>query len=73
MSTLRRIKAAFYEKRWCARLFFIALLLLVWEVVTMFSGISPLLLPPVEQVAIAFWNGIFSGTLFVQTVFFRLR
>lgn len=62
-------KKAFYEKRWVSRLFFFAVLLLAWEAAAKFSGVSPLLLPPVEQVAEAFWNGMVSGTLFLQTVF----
>ena len=69
MKYLKVLQQAFYEKRWCSRLFFFALLLLVWEAVATFTDISPLLLPPVEQVAVAFWDGLFSGTLFIQTVF----
>ncbi|HPJ01786.1 MAG TPA: ABC transporter permease [Candidatus Limiplasma sp.] len=69
MNGFRLLKKAFYEKRWVSRLFFFTLLLIVWEAVAAFSGISPLLLPPVEQVAAAFWKGMVSGTLFLQTVF----
>ncbi len=69
MNIFRFLKKSFYEKRWVSRLFLFSVLLIVWEAVATFSDISPLLLPPVEQVAVAFWNGIFSGTLFLQTVF----
>ena len=57
------------KKRWCSRLFFFMLLLAVWEGVTALTNISPLLLPPVEQVAVAFFDGMVSGTLFLQTIF----
>lgn len=59
----------FYQRRWVSRLFFLALLLGVWELTAVLSGISPLLLPPVEQVARAFWQGITQGTLLLQTLF----
>jgi len=65
----RELRQTFYRKRWVSRLFFFALILLIWEGVSAFSGISPLLLPPVEKVAAAFWTGLVDGTLFVQTVF----
>jgi len=66
---MKRFKQLFYEKRWCSRLFFFTLLLMVWEAAAKLTQISPLLLPPVEQVAEAFWNGMLAGTLFLQTVF----
>ncbi len=69
MKTWERFSKAFYEKRWVSRLFFLALLLLVWEATVVLTKISPLLLPPVEQVAAAFWDGLFSGTLLMQTLF----
>ncbi len=59
----------FYRKRWVSRLFFFTLLLLIWEATAVFSGVSPLLLPPVEQVARAFWQGFAQGTLLEQTAF----
>ena len=69
MKPFRILRKAFYEKRWVSRLFFISLLLVIWEAIARLTDISPLLLPPVEQVAVAFWNGLFSGTLFLQTIF----
>ncbi len=69
MRWMQLLKKAFYEKRWCSRLFFFILLLAVWEGVTALTNISPLLLPPVEQVAVAFFDGMVSGTLFLQTIF----
>ena len=64
-----RLRSAFYQKRWLSRLFFFVLLLLGWEAAAVWGKLSPLLLPPVETVARAFWEGLFQGTLFVQTVF----
>jgi len=69
MSVWQAFRRAFYEKRWVSRLIFFVLLLLVWEVTVKLTGISPLLLPPVERVALAFWNGFTKGTLFLQTLF----
>ncbi|HPF87441.1 MAG TPA: ABC transporter permease [Candidatus Limiplasma sp.] len=66
MKTLRRV---FYDKRWVSRLFFFGLLLVLWEATVKLTRISPLLLPPVEKVAQAFWDGMFAGTLFLQTIF----
>ncbi len=60
---------AFYRKRWVSRLFFFALLLLGWEAVATWGGLSPLLLPPVEQVAKSLWLGLAQGTLLLQTLF----
>ncbi len=65
----KNLTQAFYRKRWLSRLFFFGLLLLLWELTALFSGLSPLLLPPVEKVAGAFWVGMIDGTLFKQTVF----
>ena len=66
---MKRLRQLFYEKQWCSRLFFFALLLILWEAAAKLTRISPLLLPPVEQVAKAFWDGMFAGTLFLQTAF----
>ena len=59
----------FYQKRWCSRLVFFVLLLLLWEATAVFGGISPLLLPRVETVAAALFVGLASGTLLMQTLF----
>ncbi len=66
---MKALRRAFYEKRWVSRLFFFVLLLLVWEASAKLTQISPLLLPPVEQVAVAFYHGFFGGTLLLQTLF----
>jgi len=66
---LKGVAGVFYRRRWVSRLFFFAMLLLVWECTATWGRISPLLLPPVERVAEAFWQGITQGTLIAQTVF----
>lgn len=48
------------------RLFWVGILLLAWEVGVKVSGISPLLIPPVEDVAAALWENLFHGELFLQ-------
>ncbi len=63
------LKKAFYQKRWVSRLFFLAAFILLWEASAKLSGISPLLLPPVERVAAALWTGFIAGTLLLQTLF----
>ena len=69
MKRFAALRRLFYEKRWCSRLFFFVLLLLVWEAVVKLTRISPLLLPPVEQVAQALWAGLTQGVLFLQVLF----
>lgn len=63
------LKKAFYQRRWVSRLFFLAIFGLIWEGVTAFSGISPLLLPSPGRVLVALWTGFVAGTLFMQTLF----
>ncbi|MEA4999197.1 MAG: ABC transporter permease subunit [Candidatus Limiplasma sp.] len=60
---------SFYQKRWRSRLVFFLLLLAVWEVTAVCSGVSPLLLPRVEAVAAALLAGLLHGTLLVQALF----
>lgn len=68
---MSRMKAAdlFYRKRWVSRLFFLLLLLAVWEASAWWGGISPLLLPKVETVAVSLATGLAEGTLLAQTLF----
>ncbi len=68
MKRFAAMRRLFYEKRWCSRLFFFALLLLVWEAAARLTNISPLLLPPVEEVALALWEGLMQGTLLLQSL-----
>ncbi|NCB05162.1 MAG: ABC transporter permease subunit [Clostridia bacterium] len=49
-----------------ARWYWLLILLLVWELTARFSGISPLLLPTVESVAVTLFRELFTGTLGLQ-------
>lgn len=63
------LKRAFYKRRWVSRLFFLAAFALIWECVARLSGVSPLLLPPLERVFSALWTNLVGGMLLAQTLF----
>ncbi len=64
-----KLKDIFYKKRWVSRLFFLAVFALIWESAACFSGVSPLLLPPLEAVFAALWTNLSAGTLLPQILF----
>ncbi len=63
-----RFVDAFYRKRWLSRLTFFVLLLLLWQAAALWGGVSPLLLPRVDAVALALVNGFAKGELLVQVL-----
>ncbi|MEG0852649.1 MAG: ABC transporter permease subunit [Angelakisella sp.] len=55
--------------KWMERVFWIVLLLAVWEVTVKVCKVSPLLFPSVEQVAATLWEGLTSGDLLYQSAY----
>ncbi|MEG0542343.1 MAG: ABC transporter permease, partial [Angelakisella sp.] len=55
--------------KWMERVFWIVLLLAVWEVTVKVCKVSPLLFPAVEQVAATLWEGLTSGDLLYQSAY----
>jgi len=49
--------------RWRSHILFLAAMLAVWELTARFSGVSPLLLPPLSRVMDSFWSDLGSGVL----------
>lgn len=62
-----------YEKlrghRFAVRAFWVAVLLAVWELSVKLSGVSPLLFPAIEDVAVTLWNSFTAGDLLYQSLF----
>jgi len=51
------------RRRWLGHLLFMLGVLAVWELTARLSGVSPLLLPPVSEVAGSLWSDLGSGVL----------
>jgi NitT/TauT family transport system permease protein len=51
------------------RFLLIPLFLLVWQLVSRYTAVSPILMPPLEAVAGALFRDLFHGTLFSQLLF----
>lgn len=57
------------EKPWAGRVFWISLLLIIWEASVTLLHISPLLFPSVEEVLLTLGQGLLSGDLLYQTAY----
>ncbi|MEG0092189.1 MAG: ABC transporter permease, partial [Oscillospiraceae bacterium] len=51
------------------RLFWITIFILVWQGYVKFFNVSPMLFPPVEEIAKELWQGFVTGDLLVQTLY----
>lgn len=59
----------FINNKYIQRLFWIILILIIWELTALYSGISPMLLPSVGKVYDALIDSLFNGDLLYQSFF----